>query len=478
MSIAASFCSSATAPCVALPPASLQSSATAPCVALPPASLQSSATAPCVALPPASLQSSATAPCVALPPASLQSCKTGIQYFLHIRVLLTKYRNKSGPAKHIMILPGATLGMLGGGQLGRMFVHAATSMGYKVIILDPNSVSPAGEIAHLHLQANYDDKRVLDALAQQCSVVTTEFENVPAEVLQYLEKSCLVCPNPNAVEIAQNRLNEKQYAQSLGIPCTPFKLVKQEQDIETAFAEINAPMILKTTTLGYDGKGQVVVHNQSEANQAWQELNHVECILEKKINLATEISSVVARSSVAQEEYFPIAENVHRNGILFTSTVPASVSEDLQQRARTYTKKIAQDLNYIGVLAVEYFIDTEGALYFNEMAPRTHNSGHYTIDACYTSQFEQQVRAICGLPLGNVTAHTPVTMVNLLGDLWGGAAQNQQPDWGKILTDNKVKLHLYGKQEARSGRKMGHFCVLADDVEMVKSKAEKLFSNL
>ena len=178
-----------------------------------------------------------------------------------------------------MILPGATLGMLGGGQLGRMFVHAATSMGYRVIVLDPNSVSPAGEIAHLHLQANYDDKRVLDALAQQCSVVTTEFENVPAEVLRYLEKNCSVCPNPNAVEIAQNRINEKQYVQSLDICCTPFKVVKQEQDIEEAFSDIDAPFILKTTTLGYDGKGQVVVRNQSEAIQAWQKLDQVECCL-------------------------------------------------------------------------------------------------------------------------------------------------------------------------------------------------------
>jgi len=377
-----------------------------------------------------------------------------------------------------MILPGATLGMLGGGQLGRMFVHAATSMGYRVIVLDPNSVSPAGEIAHLHLQANYDDKRVLDALAQQCSVVTTEFENVPAEVLRYLEKNCSVCPNPNAVEIAQNRINEKQYVQSLDICCTPFKVVKQEQDIEEAFSDIDAPFILKTTTLGYDGKGQVVVRNQSEAIQAWQKLDQVECILEKKINLATEISTVVARSSTAEEQYFPIAENVHRDGILFTSTVPASVGKELQQLAIANTKKILQDLDYVGVLAVEYFVDNEGVLYFNEMAPRTHNSGHYSIDACYTSQFEQQVRAICGLPMGNVAAHTPVTMVNLLGDLWASAAQDEQPDWAKILTDNNVKLHLYGKQEARVGRKMGHFCVLADDVEKAKTKAEKLFSNL
>ncbi len=377
-----------------------------------------------------------------------------------------------------MILPGATLGMLGGGQLGRMFVHAATSMGYRVIVLDPNSVSPAGEIAHLHLQANYDDKRVLDALAQQCSVVTTEFENVPAEVLRYLEKNCAVCPNPNAVEIAQNRINEKQYIQSLGIPCTPFMAVKQEQDIKQAFSEIDAPFILKTTTLGYDGKGQVVVHNQSEATQAWQALNQVECILEKKINLDTEISTVVARSSSAEEQFFPIAENVHRDGILFTSTVPAAVSQELQTLAMAHTKKIVQDLNYVGVLAVEYFVDNEGALYFNEMAPRTHNSGHYSIDACYTSQFEQQVRAVCNLPLGNVAAHTPATMVNLLGDLWTGSEHEEQPDWSKILTDNNVKLHLYGKQEARPGRKMGHFCVLADDVETVQSKAEKLFSNL
>lgn len=373
-----------------------------------------------------------------------------------------------------MILPGATLGMLGGGQLGRMFVHAATSMGYRVTVLDPDSSSPAGEIAHLHLQANYDDKRVLNALAHECSVITTEFENVPAEILEYLEKNCSVFPNAKAVEIAQSRIREKQYAQSLEISCVDFQVVNNEEDIKQAFKNIGEDLILKTTTLGYDGKGQTVVHTQNQASNAWQDLKQVECILEQKIDLATEISVVLARSSSGEVRFFPVAENVHRNGILFTSTVPANVDESMQQSANSHTQKIAEDLNYCGVLAVEYFVDQGGNLYFNELAPRTHNSGHYTIDACHTSQFEQQVRAICGLPLGESTAHSDVTMVNLLGDLW----QSGQPDWSKILSDDNVKLHLYGKMQARPGRKMGHFSVLRPKGTNTLSKAEELFSIL
>lgn len=373
-----------------------------------------------------------------------------------------------------MILPGATLGMLGGGQLGRMFVHAATAMGYRVIVLDHNSSSPAGEIAHLHLQANYDDARALKAMAQECAVITTEFENVPAEVLAQLEKSCCVYPGAHAVEIAQNRIKEKQYAESLNIISTPFHVIKNEQHVKQAFEAIKAPLILKTASLGYDGKGQAVVHTIEEGLKAWEELNAVECIFEQKIDLATEISVVLVRSSAGELSFFPVAENVHRNGILHTSTVPANVDEKLQQLAKSHTQKISEALDYCGVLAVEYFVDKNGDLFFNEMAPRTHNSGHYTIDACYTSQFEQQIRAICGLPLGNANAHSAVTMANLLGDLWGG----DNPDWLKVLQNNNVKLHLYGKKDARSGRKMGHFCLLAQLGEDTRAKAEKLFSYL
>jgi len=358
-----------------------------------------------------------------------------------------------------MILPGATLGMLGGGQLGRMFVHAATSMGYRVIVLDPNSSSPAGEIAHLHLQAKYDDTHSLKALAQECSVITTEFENVPAEVFEHLEKTCIVSPNARAFELAQDRIKEKQFAQSLNIPPTPFYAVSNIQDIEQAFSDLSSPMILKTTRLGYDGKGQAVVNTVQECIDQWNKLDNVECVLEKKITLKSEVSVVLARSTAKELSFFPVAENVHKDGILFTSTVPAKVSEDIQSLAKSHAQKIAEDLDYCGVLAVEFFIDDDGNLFFNEMAPRTHNSGHYTMDACYTSQFEQQVRAICGLPLGNPGAHSAVTMVNVLGDLWN--AQDEQPHWSRILTDN-VKLHLYGKHQARIGRKMGHFSYLAE----------------
>ncbi len=369
-----------------------------------------------------------------------------------------------------MILPGATLGMLGGGQLGRMFVHAATSMGYRVIVLDPSSSSPAGEIAHLHLQAKYDDAHSLKALAQECSVITTEFENVPAEVFEHLEKTCLVSPNARALELAQDRIKEKQFAQSLNIPPTPFYTVSNVQDIEQAFSDLSSPMILKTTRLGYDGKGQAVVNTAQECIDQWNKLDKVECVLEKKITLKSEVSVVLARSTAKELSFFPVAENVHKDGILFTSTVPAKVSEDIQNLAKSHAQKIAEDLDYCGVLAVEFFVDDDGNLFFNEMAPRTHNSGHYTMDACYTSQFEQQVRAICGLPLGNPEAHSAVTMVNVLGDLWN--IQGEQPNWSRILTDN-VKLHLYGKHQARVGRKMGHFNYLAEQEMDTLANAEK-----
>lgn len=369
-----------------------------------------------------------------------------------------------------MILPGATLGILGGGQLGRMFVHAATSMGYRVIVLDPNTSSPAGEIAHLHLQAKYDDAHSLKALAQECAVITTEFENVPAEVFEHLEKSCLVSPNARALALAQDRIKEKQFAQSLNISPTPFHAVNSELDIETAFNEIGAPMILKTTRLGYDGKGQAVVKSVQNGIEQWNALGNVECVLEKRVTLKSEVSVVLARSTTKELSFFPVAENVHRDGILFTSTVPATVNENIQELAKSCAQKIAEELDYIGVLAVEFFVDGDDNLFFNEMAPRTHNSGHYTMDACYTSQFEQQVRAICGLPLGNTAAHSAVTMVNLLGDLWD--IKGQQPDWSCILSDN-VKLHLYGKHEARVGRKMGHInCLAKQDAETLAQAIE------
>ena len=373
-----------------------------------------------------------------------------------------------------MVLPGATLGVLGGGQLGRMLVLAATAIGYRVCVLDPDPSSPAGEIAHQHLQAAYDDGDALDRLASECSVITTEFENVPAGVLEQLQGCCRVCPGAHAVEIAQSRVREKQYVQSLGISCTPFQPVTSEQDIEQAFENMGPDLILKTARFGYDGRGQAAVRNFRQAVQAWQALNGVECILEQRIDLQTEISCVLARSSTGATDFFPVAENVHRNGILFTSTVPAGVDEDIQRAACSHAQSIADALDYCGVLALEFFLDQHGKLFFNEMAPRTHNSGHYTIDACYTSQFEQQVRVVCGLPLGSSRAHSAVTMVNLLGDLW----EPCEPSWDQIMQDSRVKLHLYGKKQARPGRKMGHFCVLGALGEDTRPRAEQLYSRL
>ncbi len=372
------------------------------------------------------------------------------------------------------ILPGATLGMMGGGQLGRMFTHAATAMGYRVIVLDPNADSPAGEVAHLHLRADYDDEHALDTMAERCAVVTTEFENAPAEALAYLEDKCCVRPGARAVKIAQNRIGEKQYAQSLDIAAVPFHGVQTRHDVRRAFDNLTTPLIVKTARLGYDGKGQVAVHTLEEGLDAWHSLHGVECVFEHQIELAAEISVLLARSVSGETCCFPIAQNVHENGILFTSTVPASVDEKLQRRAASQARKIADGLAYCGMLAVEFFIDPEGNLFFNEMAPRTHNSGHFTIDACHTSQFEQQVRAICGLPLGNPDAYSAVTMVNLLGDLW----RHRAPDWLKVMRDQNVKFHLYGKKEARPKRKMGHFCSLASIGEDTLDKARRLHAML
>lgn len=372
------------------------------------------------------------------------------------------------------ILPGATLGMMGGGQLGRMFAHAATAMGYRVVVLDPNADSPAGDVAHLHLCASYDDKHALDTMAQQCAVVTTEFENVPAEALSYLENKCCVRPGARAVEIAQNRIREKQYVQSLDIEVVPFRSVQTERDVRLAFDELAVPLIVKTARLGYDGKGQVSVRTFEEGLDAWLGLDSVECVFEHQIDLFAEISVLLARSSTGETSCFPVVQNVHEDGILFTSTVPASVDEKLQRLAASQVRKIADDLAYCGMLAVEFFIDRNGNLFFNEMAPRTHNSGHFTIDACHTSQFEQQVRAICGLPLGSPEVHSAVTMVNLLGDLW----QNRTPDWLEIMRDQNTKFHLYGKKEARPKRKMGHFCSLAPIGEKTYNRARQLYSTL
>lgn len=370
-----------------------------------------------------------------------------------------------------MILPGSTLGVLGGGQLGRMFCVAARTMGYHTVVLDPDPSSPAGRIADGHIQADYTDKAALDQLANRCDVITTEFENVPADSLQYLLHKKPVHPSPQAVQIAQNRIKEKNFAQDAGIAPAPFAAIYSENDLTQAAETVGFPAILKSSTLGYDGKGQFVVESLQQAIDAFSSMGGVESVLEKKLVLKKEISVLLARNTQGQTQCYSPAENEHRNGILHQSIVPARVDSGIAAQAVENTIKLAEAMNYVGVLAVEFFITDDGQLIFNEMAPRPHNSGHYTKDASVTSQFEQQVRVICDLPPGDTRQISPVVMVNMLGDLW-------DPDWSILLSEPGVKLHLYGKKEARPGRKMGHFNVLDQDVEKAIALAEQLFSKL
>lgn len=371
----------------------------------------------------------------------------------------------------MMLFPGSKLGVLGGGQLGRMFCVAARTMGYRTVVLDPDPASPAGHIADEHIKAGYTDEAALDRLAQLCDVITTEFENVPAQSLNYLSAKKPVYPSANAVEIAQNRSREKDFARDAGLEPAPFARIQSSSDLDGAIQSIGLPCILKTSTLGYDGKGQFVVENLQQAIDAFNSMQGVECVLEKKLDLKLEISALLARNADGVISIYPPAENEHRNGVLHKSIVPARISPELAKEAQHKAQMLAEALDYVGVLAVEFFITRDDRLIFNEMAPRPHNSGHYTKDASVTSQFEQQVRVMCGLLPGDTRLTSPVVMVNMLGDLW-------HPDWRLLLNQPSVKLHLYGKEEARPGRKMGHFNVLANDVESAIQTADLIFEQL
>lgn len=368
------------------------------------------------------------------------------------------------------IVPRNTLGMLGGGQLGRMFVIAARTMGYDVIVLDPDPNSPAGGIASEHLARVYDDTNALDYLAQHCAVVTTEFENIPALTLAYLAKKVAVHPSANVLHIAQHRKLEKQFFRDQGLDTADFIALESEADLEAA-RDFTFPAILKTSMLGYDGKGQVVCERFSDLKAAFEQIGKKHCVLEQRIDLACEVSVVLGRSTVGDVTCFPIAENSHANGILDVTLVPASISNALAEQAIDAATRIANGLDYCGVLAVEFFISTDDRVLVNEMAPRPHNSGHYTLDACATSQFEQQVRMVCGLPAGSSDLHTPVAMWNLLGDIW---PEDAEPEWVAVLENELAKLHLYGKTEARPGRKMGHINCLGETLDDAKALLDKV----
>ena len=365
-----------------------------------------------------------------------------------------------------MIFPDAMLGMLGGGQLGRMFTLAAHSMGYRVTVLDPDPLSPAGAVADVHIKAAYQDREALQQLADTCSAVTTEFENVPADSLRWLAAHCPVRPAGSSVAVAQDRITEKQFLAGAGLATAPFAVIASAADLEAIDAGL-LPGILKRARFGYDGKGQARVATVEETRSAFHAMGAEPCVLEGLVDLACEISAVVARGADGATSVFPVGENRHRNGILDVCIVPARVSPSIVRQAEDVAAKIATKLEYCGVLAVEFFVTRDGRLLVNEIAPRPHNSGHYTIDACTTSQFEQQVRTLCGLPLGEAKLLAPVVMVNLLGEAW---AQGQ-PAWERLFRLPEAKLHLYGKHEARPGRKMGHFTVLGADADEALGKA-------
>ena len=356
------------------------------------------------------------------------------------------------------ILPGSTIGVLGGGQLGRMFAMAARRLGYRVHTLAPEHDTPTGQIADVEVQASYDDLDQIRAFARGVDVVTFEFENVPAAAAAAAEEHAIVRPGGRALEIAQHRIREKSFLADRGIPVTPFAPVKTEADLDEALSRLGRPAVLKTAALGYDGKGQVPIGPGVGAGDAWTALGRREAVLEAFVDLELEVSVIGARGVDGQAICFGPVENTHVRHILDISVAPADVAPSIAAAAIEITRAVMEGLDYVGILCVEFFVTRDGRLLVNELAPRPHNSGHLTFDACRTSQFEQQVRAICGLPLGSAEMLQPAAaMANVLGDLWA----NGEPDWAAALALPEVKLHLYGKSEARPGRKMGHLTALA-----------------
>jgi 5-(carboxyamino)imidazole ribonucleotide synthase len=380
------------------------------------------------------------------------------------------------------LLPGTTgadgrpvtLGVMGGGQLGRMFAQAAQRMGYFTAVLDPDRTSPAGLVAHYHIDAAYTDEQGLAQLMQRCAAITTEFENVPAPALVTLGAHRPVSPSAECVAVCQDRAAEKRHFQRSGVPCAPFAVIESEADL-ARIGDALLPGILKTARLGYDGKGQARVTDRAELAAAWRRLEQAPCVLEQRLALQRELSVIVARGADGAMVQLPVQQNLHRDGILAVTAVPApDIDAATQQRAVDCARKLADEMGYVGVLCVEFFVTADGALVANEMAPRPHNSGHYSIDACDVSQFELQVRCMAGLPLPTPRLHSPAVMLNLLGDLWFDAqGRERTPPWREVLALPGVHLHLYGKANARPGRKMGHVTVTATDAAMARSVAQQ-----
>lgn len=367
-----------------------------------------------------------------------------------------------------MIKPPATLGILGGGQLGRYFVIAARTMGYRTIVLEPDPNAPAGKFADEHIVAAFDDEVAWQHLAAECAVVTTEFENPPAAAMEWLSNHTAVHPSATAVAIAQDRRAEKAFLRDAGISIAPFMVIETEADVIGA-NDFAFPAILKTARLGYDGKGQIDIAAHDDLATAWDQLDRQPCVLEQRLPLDGEVSVILARGVSGETAIYPVAHNTHVDGILDCTVVPCSVSG-----ATDLAERIAVALDYVGVLAVEMFLVGDRLL-VNELAPRPHNSGHWTLDVARTSQFEQQVRAVCGVGLGDPSLIAPAAaMVNLLGDLWADG----EPDWSAVFADPGASLHLYGKLGARPGRKMGHITVAAATADEARQRAHAIRNSL
>jgi 5-(carboxyamino)imidazole ribonucleotide synthase len=374
------------------------------------------------------------------------------------------------------VLPGAAVGVLGSGQLGRMFAIAARRMGYRVHTFSPDADTPTGQVADVEVIAPYDDLDAVRRFASAISVVTFEFENVPAPTAQAAAEHAPVRPKGEVLHTTQHRIREKTFLTNAGLPLTPFRTVTTSEDLARAVAELGCPSILKTADFGYDGKGQVRVTSPDQAESAWSSIGRAPAVLEAYIEFEKEVSVVAARGADGAYADWGVIENHHRNHILDISIAPGDVSEAVARRARELARAVLEALDVVGVLCVEFFVQHDGSLLINELAPRPHNSGHLTFDASVTSQFEQQLRAVCGLPLGSTELLRPAAMANLLGDVW----QSHEPNWQAALAHPDVKLHLYGKLAPRAGRKMGHLTALAPDpnvaLDLVQSARKALIS--
>ena len=373
----------------------------------------------------------------------------------------------------MVIPPGSTIGLLGGGQLGRMFAIAARRMGYRVHTFEPSPDSPAGQISDREFNGSYADWDLLETFVRSVDVVTFEFENIPAQVVDRISRSKPVHPRSEVLHICQNREREKNFLRDHRYPHAPFAVISNQEELDAALDSIGAPAVLKSADFGYDGKGQQKIKQGDRFDYSRAPANR--SVLEKWVSFDRELSVICARDAKGNVCLFPVSENVHSRQILDYSIVPARIDPAVQRLAQSMAKNIADDLDVVGLIAVEFFLTRGNELIVNELAPRPHNSGHYTFDACVTSQFEQQLRAVCGLPFGSPALLRPVVMVNLLGDLWHAG---RQPDWGPVLNHPYAKLHLYGKLEGRPGRKMGHFCVLRETIEQALAEALQIKEEL